>query len=441
MLSSIFKRIQPAKAEDISKEKLFYDAVLKHMPCIVFDPQGNVLEVNELFLSAVGYNSDEVLGRHHKMFCDMHYAKSNDYLKFWQELARGTPQSNTFTRYKKGGSAIALEATYFPVTQDGQVVRVVKFATDVTEKMAQVKNQQAILQALHKSQAVIEFEPDGTIINANQNFLNVVGYNLQQIQGKHHKLFCTADFYQQHPQFWSELSKGQFKSGRFERLNAKGQSIWLEATYNPIYGENGKVTKVIKFASDITATRQKEMAIESAANQAMNSSLETVQVVAASKLPMQNLVEDSDLISKEIAKATEQISNLNEESSLISAIVTTIRAIADQTNLLALNAAIEAARAGDHGRGFAVVADEVRKLAAKTSSSTGEIESVVQHNRELVVLAMEEMRNITNFAKDGAAQTQLVFQSHDVIEQTARTVTSTIAALTIKEAPLTPSLH
>jgi methyl-accepting chemotaxis protein len=431
MLSGILKFIKQAPLPvQASPETLFYKAVQKQIPLIVFDPQGFILEANALFLDVVGYSQDEIAGQHHKIFCDMHYARSNDYTKFWHSLAQGTPHSKTFTRYKKDGTAIALEATYFPVIEDNKVIRVIKFASDVTEKTAQLRDQHAIILALHRSQAVIEFEPDGTIITANGNFLQSVGYSLQQIKGKHHKLFCTADFYQQNPHFWSELAKGQFKSGRFERLNASKQSIWLEATYNPIYGENGKIIKVIKFASDISADMQKEHAIENAANVAMSASLETVDVVVSSKTQMQSLVENSTLISKEIAEATSQISNLNEDSRQISAIVTTIRSIADQTNLLALNAAIEAARAGEHGRGFAVVADEVRNLASRTSTSTREIESVVVRNMELTTQAMQKMGNVSTFATDGATLVEQVHQSQEVIEQVSRSVTNTIAALT-----------
>ncbi len=170
-----------------SMEALCYQAVQQQIPLIEFSPQGEILQANALFLQAVGYSSVELAGAHHRIFCPPAYASSREYQQFWQQLAMGEPQAGTFLRRQKNGTALWLEATYVPVKQQGQVVRIIKFATDVTAKTLQLQEQQAILAALDSSQAVIEFLPDGTIVNANSNFLQTVGYSAQQIIGQHHR--------------------------------------------------------------------------------------------------------------------------------------------------------------------------------------------------------------------------------------------------------------
>lgn len=431
MFKNIFQEKTPKQpVATATLEQLFYQAVHQQEPMIVFSPQGEIINANTLFLETVGYELSEISGKHHRMFCTADYVKTAEYQRFWQQLSQGKAQTGTFSRIKKNGEQITLEANYFPVSEQNQVRWIVKFANDVTEKLAQLSDQHAIISALDKSMAVIEFKPDGRIVRANQNFLQTVQYSLTEISGQHHRMFCRPDFIAAQPRFWDELAAGQYKHGRFERVNKSGQSIWLEATYNPIVDESGKVVKVIKFASDITAKVLHQQQVQQVAQLALQSSHQTVMVAGQSKNLLQSVQKNSAAISAEVQQAFSQIEQLNSESKAISAIVSTIRGIAEQTNLLALNAAIEAARAGEQGRGFAVVADEVRNLASRTSNSTVEINRVVERNMALTQHLLEKMKNASEFSAQGVQLVEQAFGSQVEIETVANTVSQTIADLT-----------
>ncbi|WP_313771338.1 PAS domain-containing methyl-accepting chemotaxis protein [Rheinheimera sp. 4Y26] len=388
---------------DLQSVQHYISSIERNIAVIEFLPDGTILHANRAFLDTVGYRWDEICGRHHSMFCDKEHQQSKTYQQFWQQLAQGHSQADTFMRLCKNGQKIWLEATYFPVIEQGKVVKVVKFAADVSAKTRQLMEQQAIIAALHKSQAIIEFSPCGHILHANQNFLATVGYSLEQICGQHHRMFCFDEFYRQQPDFWQELQQGQFKSGQFERKNAQGEAIWVEATYNPVFDEERRVVKVIKFASDITALIRQRQAVLNATATVQQIQQHNTELFAQGEHLLKQSVDNSGAVNLEVNKAATLLQQLAEQSQAIYAMVSTIRHIADQTNLLALNAAIEAARAGEHGRGFAVVADEVRHLASSTGQSTVEIEAVVKTNLGLTQKALQSMQQASTESDRGHA--------------------------------------
>ncbi|WP_323894785.1 methyl-accepting chemotaxis protein [Aeromonas veronii] len=415
----------------LAQAQAFIDAVKVGVATISFTPSGEILEANPLFLNVVGYSEQEVIGKHHRIFCDAHYAQSSSYAQFWEQLRQGHSHSGIYQRIDKHGRELWLEATYFPVKVEGKVVRVVKIASDITESYQQLSRQKAIISALDRALAIIEFTPKGEIVTANQNFLSCVGYSLSQLKGQHHRLFCDESFYREQPHFWDDLAHGQLKSGLFSRRDSHGNEIWLEATYNPIKDESGKVVKVIKFASEVTERIKRAQAVSEAANIAQTISQETTRFAATGSELLTASVTISSAISEQVSRTSGLIGQLNEQSKSIEAIVSTISSIAEQTNLLALNAAIEAARAGDQGRGFAVVADEVRQLAARTSLSTGEIASVVQKNRELTAQITGNINEVATSAQRGKEQIGEVSGVMAQIEQGAINVTETVSNLAI----------
>ena len=422
-----------AKVDELERQlnesKSVLSAIYNHVAYIEFTPEGKILDANDLFLDTVGYKREEIIGKHHRIFCDSDYAKSSEYSQFWQALQGANSTSGTFMRFNANGEKLWLEATYFPVEVNGVVTKVIKIASDITKNYVQRKSQEALTEALDKALATIEFHPDGTIIKANQNFLSTVGYSLAEIVGKHHKMFCTDSFYQNNPRFWEELSDGQFKSGKFKRITSDGSQIWLEATYNPILDNKGKVIKIVKFASNITDRIKDNEAVSEAAQIAYESAVSSAQTAKTGSDILHDAIANSDAIVSQVLKSVDLIKNLNEQSAVIGSIVSTISSIADQTNLLALNAAIEAARAGEYGRGFAVVADEVRQLAASTSSSTNEIATVVKNNQELTNDISKQITSVSDSSEQGRELIAKVSEVIQEIERGADAVSATVSKL------------
>ncbi|THV25120.1 PAS domain S-box protein [Peteryoungia ipomoeae] len=241
-----------------SQDTAVVEALSRSQAMIHFDTAGNILEANENFCKAVGYDLAEILGRHHSMFVEPAYASSADYRKFWTDLADGHSESRRYKRLAKGGREIWIEASYLPIRRGSKVVRVVKVAVDITAQMTEQMLNTGKLDAIGRSQAVIEFTPDGNVLSANQNFLDTVGYDLSEIVGRHHQIFCDSAYAasRDYQEFWRKLREGTFSSGEYRRIAKDGKSVFIQASYNPIFDADGRVIRVVKYATNVTGRVQ-----------------------------------------------------------------------------------------------------------------------------------------------------------------------------------------
>ena len=367
---------------------------------IEFAPDGTILGANENFLTAFGYELDEIVGEHHRLFMTPSEARTIQYKQFWKNLASGQPQTGEFKRVNKTGEELWLQASYNPIADEsGRVHKVVKLATDVTPLKRQTAEFEGQILAIGKSQAVIEFELDGTIVQANAAFLGAVGYTMDEIRGKHHRTFVSPEEAESpaYAAFWDKLRRGEYDAGRYQRIGKGGKEVWIQASYNPILDMSGHPIKVVKYATDITESVL--------AQQRQDAGVEAIlQAVVAAK---------SGDLTREI--------DLSGDDA-VGRIATSLQDLFQGFRGSITTIAESASSVGAAAEELSSTSQELSKNAKTTqdrTEATRSSASQVEQNIQLVAAAAEEMSaSIKEIAKNASGASQVAASAVTTAEQT-----------------------
>lgn len=403
------------------------DAIGKSAAIIEFDPDGTIRHANPLFFQVMGYSLGEVKGQHHSMFVGSAERMSVEYRGFWDSLARGQAQSGEFRRFAQDGSEVWLQANYNPVfDEDGRVCKVVKVATDITVDKLRNADYRGQIEGISNSQAVISFHPDGTIIEANDNFCGAIGYRLDEIRGQHHSMFVETEFRNSpaYGQFWQALARGEAQTGDFKRIGKGGRVIWINASYTPIRDVDGNVFKVVKYATDITETKDTVNELNRLIAAAKEGQLDVragTQGVSGDNLTMRtNINEMLDAIAQpihEISGVLERVANkdltavvegvyagaMDELKQSVNAAIAQLHQSMDQVSESTRQVASAADQIAASSQSVAQGASEQASALEETSASLEEMSQQTKQNADNTLQAKALASSTQDIAKGGSA--------------------------------------
>tara|TARA_R110002020_G_scaffold18931_28_gene65528 strand:- start:250 stop:2022 length:1773 start_codon:yes stop_codon:yes gene_type:complete len=397
-------------------DRAVLDAVSKSQAIIEFDLDGNILTANANFCQAMGYELSEIKGKHHSIFIEPAEVSSEKYKTFWKNLREGRFDRAQYKRIGKGGKEVWIEASYNPVFKGGKPHKVVKFATDITAEKLKSAEDAGKIMAISRAQAMIEFELDGTIITANENFLGAMGYSLAEVQGNHHRMFCEPSYTQSadYADFWKKLNQGEFIAREFMRLGKGGRQVHIQASYNPIFDADGRVFKVVKFANDVTQRVKNVNSLSDGLERMADGDL-TLQIDEAFRADLDPLRVNFNTAIKRLCEAMQSVS---ENAKAISSGAEEIRVAADDLSKRTENQAASVEET-------AAALEEITKTVASSSERANEAGQLVAKTKkdaetsgqvvEKAVVAMAEIEssskaitNIINVIDDIAFQTNLL---------------------------------
>lgn len=385
-------------------------ALNRSLAIIEFDPRGKILAANENFCSVMGYSLSEIRGQHHSMFVDPEEVGSADYAAFWAKLGRGEYDQREYRRIAKGGRDVWIQGSYNPVKNArGAVIKVVKVATDITAQKLKNAEFEGKIAAISRVQAVIEFTLAGEVITANENFLKVLGYSLPEIQGRHHRMFVNPTYAQsaEYQDFWRKLNAGEYVAAEFKRIAKGGREVSIQASYNPIFDSKGKVSKIVKFATDVTGRVQAIDAIVAGLTELANNNLrhrikgpvdsafekvradynaamttlqETMSAISASTTSVGSGAEEISSASDDLSRRTEQqAASLEETAAALDEITATVKRSAEgakQANLTATGAKDDAIRSGEVMRDAVSAMGEIEQSSRQITQIIGVIDEI-----------------------------------------------------------------